>query len=81
MTANGGVAPQPNILGWVAFFAPLGLTLFLSFRLQKMSFGAVQGFLGHHGADGRAAGHDPVDLYRRQRGHDLLRHRRPCSAA
>jgi uncharacterized protein len=42
MTANGNVILQPNILGWVAFFAPLGLTLFLSFRLQKMSFGAVQ---------------------------------------
>jgi FtsH-binding integral membrane protein len=43
-TANGSVVPQPNILGWVAFIAPLGLTLLLSFRLQKMSFGAVQAF-------------------------------------
>ena len=44
MTPNGNVILQPNILGWVAFLAPLGLTLLLSFRLQKMSFGAVQGF-------------------------------------
>jgi FtsH-binding integral membrane protein len=38
-----GVALQPNILGWIAFFAPLGLTFLLSFRVQQMSFGAVQG--------------------------------------
>jgi FtsH-binding integral membrane protein len=44
LTANGTTVLAPNILGWVAFFAPLGLTLLLSFRLQKMSFGAVQGF-------------------------------------
>ena len=43
MTASGAVVLQPNLLGWVAFLAPLGITLFLSFRLQKMSFGAVQG--------------------------------------
>jgi hypothetical protein len=43
MTANGTVVLQPNILGWVAFFAPLGITLLMGFRLQKMSFGAVQG--------------------------------------
>ena len=42
LTANGTPALAPNILGWVAFLAPLGLTLLLSFRLQKMSFGAVQ---------------------------------------
>jgi FtsH-binding integral membrane protein len=42
LTANGSTALAPNILGWVAFFAPLGLTLLLSFRLQKMSFGSVQ---------------------------------------
>jgi FtsH-binding integral membrane protein len=42
LTANGTTALAPNILGWVAFLAPLGLTLLLSFRLQKMSFGAVQ---------------------------------------
>ena len=43
MTANGTVVPQPNILGWIAFLAPLGVTLLLSFRVEKMSFGAVQG--------------------------------------
>jgi len=42
LTANGTTALAPNILGWAAFLAPLGLTLLLSFRLQKMSFGAVQ---------------------------------------
>jgi FtsH-binding integral membrane protein len=40
-TANG-VAVQPNILGWIAIFAPLGMVLLLSFRLQKMSFAAAQ---------------------------------------
>jgi FtsH-binding integral membrane protein len=44
LAANGNVVLQPNILGWAAILAPLGLTLWLSFRLQKMSFGAVQGF-------------------------------------
>ena len=41
-TANGGVALQPNILGWIAMFAPLGMVLFLSFRIQAMSFAAAQ---------------------------------------
>src|SRR5579872_6855308 len=41
-------AYQPNgrvgmtILGWIALFAPLGMVLFLSFRLQKMSLQAAQ---------------------------------------
>ena len=38
-----GTALQPNILGWIAFFAPLALVFLLGFRVQKMSFGAVQG--------------------------------------
>ena len=37
-----GVALQPNILGWIAIFAPLGMVLLLSFRIQKMSFAAAQ---------------------------------------
>ncbi len=40
-TANG-TSLQPNILGWIAVFAPLGMVLFLSFRIQKMSFAAAQ---------------------------------------
>jgi FtsH-binding integral membrane protein len=40
-TANG-VALQPNILGWIAIFAPLAMVLFLSFRIQKMSFATAQ---------------------------------------
>jgi FtsH-binding integral membrane protein len=40
-TANG-VALQPNILGWIAMFAPIGMVLFLSFRIMKMSFAAAQ---------------------------------------
>jgi uncharacterized protein len=40
-TANG-VAMQPNILGWIAMFAPLGMVLFLSFGMQKMSFATAQ---------------------------------------
>jgi FtsH-binding integral membrane protein len=38
----GGVMVQPNILGWIAMFAPLGMVLFLSFRIQQMSFAAAQ---------------------------------------
>ena len=26
---------QPNILGWIAMFAPLALVLFLSFRIRR----------------------------------------------
>ena len=40
-TANG-IAMQPNILGWIAMFAPLGMVLFLSFGMQKMSFATAQ---------------------------------------
>src|SRR6201996_3344542 len=40
-TANG-VMLQPNILGWIAVFAPLAMVFFLSFRIQKMSFAAAQ---------------------------------------
>jgi FtsH-binding integral membrane protein len=40
-TANG-VAIQPNILGWIAVFAPLAMVFFLSFRIQKMSFATAQ---------------------------------------
>jgi len=41
MTANG-LTLQPNILGWIAMFAPLAMVLFLSFRLQRMSFSEAQ---------------------------------------
>ena len=37
-----GIALQPNILGWIAMIAPIGMVLFLSFRIQKMSFAAAQ---------------------------------------
>jgi FtsH-binding integral membrane protein len=37
-----GLAMQPNILGWIAIFAPLAMVLFLSFRIQRMSFAAAQ---------------------------------------
>jgi FtsH-binding integral membrane protein len=40
-TGNGVVA-HPNMLGWIAMFAPLGLVLLLSMRIQKMSFAAAQ---------------------------------------
>jgi FtsH-binding integral membrane protein len=40
-TGNGVIA-QPNILGWIAMIAPLGMVLFLSFRIQKMSFATAQ---------------------------------------
>ena len=38
----GGIAIQPNILGWVAIVAPIAMVLFLSFRIQKMSFATAQ---------------------------------------
>ena len=38
-----GITLQPNMLGWVAIFAPIAMVLFLSFRIQKMSFPAAQG--------------------------------------
>src|SRR5690348_2568201 len=41
-TLNGTIALQPNILGWVAIFAPLAMVFFLSFRIQNMSFAAAQ---------------------------------------
>jgi len=31
-----------TLLGWIALFAPLGLVLFLSFRINRMSVGAAQ---------------------------------------
>jgi FtsH-binding integral membrane protein len=37
-----GIAMQPNILGWIAIFAPLAMVFFLSFRIMKMSFAAAQ---------------------------------------
>ncbi len=37
-----GAMLQPNILGWIAMFAPIGMVLLLSFRIQKMSFATVQ---------------------------------------
>jgi uncharacterized protein len=40
-TANG-IGIQPNILGWIAVFAPVAMVFFLSFRIQKMSFAAAQ---------------------------------------
>jgi len=40
-TARGVVA-TPNILGWIAMFAPLAMVFFLSIRIQKMSFATAQ---------------------------------------
>jgi len=40
-TANG-VVMQPNILGWIAIFAPLAMVFFLSFRIMHMSFATAQ---------------------------------------
>jgi hypothetical protein len=42
VATQNGVMLQPNILGWIAMFAPLGLVLLLSFRIQHMSFAAAQ---------------------------------------
>ena len=42
ITTPNGIAMQPNILGWIAIFAPLAMVFFLSFRIMKMSFAAAQ---------------------------------------
>ena len=31
-----------SVLGWIAFFAPLAMVFFLSFRIEKMSFSTAQ---------------------------------------
>jgi FtsH-binding integral membrane protein len=51
VTTPNGVALAPNILGWVAIFAPLAMVFFLSFRIQKMSFATAQTTLPIHGPD------------------------------
>src|ERR1700722_10786337 len=43
MATPNGTMLQPNMLGYIAIFAPLGMVLFLSFRIQRMSFAAAQG--------------------------------------
>lgn len=42
VATQGGVALQPTIPGLVVLFAPLALVLFLSFRINHMSYGAAQ---------------------------------------
>jgi FtsH-binding integral membrane protein len=42
-TPYGTASLQPNMLGYIAIFAPIALVLLLSFRIQKMSFQAAQG--------------------------------------
>jgi hypothetical protein len=42
LTANGGTALSPTILGWIVMFAPLALVFFLSFRVMQMSQAAAQ---------------------------------------
>ena len=42
VATSRGIAMQPNILGWIAVFAPLAMVLFLSFRIQRMSFATAQ---------------------------------------
>jgi FtsH-binding integral membrane protein len=43
MTRGGAIVPVgPNILGWIAIFAPIGLLLLVGFRAAKMSVTGVQ---------------------------------------
>ena len=42
VNANGVAQPVLTILGMIAVFAPIALVLLLSFRIEKMSFGAAQ---------------------------------------
>jgi hypothetical protein len=39
---SGQAITGMSILGWIAFFAPLGMVFFLSFRIQSMSFSSAQ---------------------------------------
>ena len=72
---------QPNILGWIAIFAPLAMVFFLSFRIQQMSFATAQAtFWVYAALMGVSLSTDPVRLYRRQHRDDLLRHRGARSA-
>lgn len=43
VTRSGAIVPVgPNLLGWVAILAPIGLLLLVGFRAAKMSVGGVQ---------------------------------------
>jgi FtsH-binding integral membrane protein len=43
VTRSGAIIPVgPNILGWVAIFAPMGLLLLVGFRAAQMSVAGVQ---------------------------------------
>ena len=43
VTRSGAIVPVgPNLLGWIAILAPLGLLLLVSFRAAKMSVTGVQ---------------------------------------
>jgi len=43
VTRGGAIVPVgPNLLGWVAILAPIGLLLLVGFRAAKMSVGGVQ---------------------------------------
>ena len=73
----GGVMVQPNILGWIAMFAPLGMVLFLSFRIQKMSFAAAQTTFWAYAALMGISLSTILFVYTgAQHRDDLLRHRR-----
>ena len=42
LAANGSVQMAPTLLGMIAIFAPIALVLLLSFRIERMSYGAAQ---------------------------------------
>ena len=42
LTANGGAALSPTILGWVVMLAPIGLVFLLAARVMQMSQAAAQ---------------------------------------
>ena len=42
LTANGGAALSPTILGWVVMVAPIGLVFLLAARVMQMSQAAAQ---------------------------------------
>ena len=65
---------SPSALGWIVTFAPLGVVMWLSFGINRISEGHRQGaVLGLCRADGAVAVHDLPGLHRRLGGADFLR--------
>ncbi len=73
---NGHPAIGLNILGWAALLAPLGLVMFLSWRIQAMSAATAHvTFLIYAGIMGISLAPVLPALHGRERRADVLHHR------